>query len=31
MNVFTKLEAKMVFLGTSYVSSVIVLHKLIAG
>ena len=31
MNVFTKLEATPVFLGTRYVPSVIVLHKLSAG
>jgi len=31
MNVLTKLEATLVFLGTSYVPSVILLHKLIAG
>ena len=31
MNVLTKLEATLVFLRTSYVSSVIVLPKLISG
>ena len=31
MNVLANLEATLVFLGTSYVSSVILLHKLIPG
>ena len=31
MNVLAKLESTLVFIGTSYVSSVILLHKLIAG
>jgi len=31
MNVLTKLEASMIFHRTSYVPSVILLHKLIAG
>ena len=31
MNVITKLEATLVFLRTSYVPTVILLHKLIAG
>jgi len=30
MNVFTKLDVTSVFLGTSYVSSIVLLHKLIA-
>ena len=30
MNVLTKLEATRIFLGTSYMPSVILLHKLIA-
>jgi len=30
MNVLTKLEASLIFLGTRYVPSVILLHKLIA-
>jgi len=31
LNVFTKLEPTLVCLGTSYVSSIILLHTLIAG